>query len=147
MLGDLSPLWGIPIGALLYGWGSVSSVYNCARCHRDDMAILKCVDMAGPLFWAWLMGSFPEPAHLALSPYPGDGNDSGQQLKGISLIFSFALGHCLPIVIAGSSVAIAQRLLSAKGMQSATVLGRRLAGGLVIAIGLFFITIAIASLL
>ena len=71
----------------------------------------------------------------------------GQQLKGVSLIFSFALGHCLPIVVAGSSVAIAQRLLSAKGMQSATVLGRKLAGGLVIAIGLFFITIAIASLL
>ena len=49
-------------------------------------------------------------------------------------------------MVAGSSVAIAQRLLSAKGMQSATVFGRKLAGGLVIAIGLYFVGIAIASL-
>lgn len=59
-------------------------------------------------------------------------------VEGIALILFFALGHCLPIVLAGSSVALSQRLVEAKGMRLATQWGRKLAGLLVIGIGLYF---------
>ena len=65
--------------------------------------------------------------------------------KGLSLILFFALGHCLPIVVAGSSAALAQRVLAGKGMQTATVWGRRIAGGLVMLIGVYFIISAITG--
>ena len=62
-----------------------------------------------------------------------------EPLKGLFLILLFAFGHCFPIIIAGSSAALAQRLLANKGMQAATIWGRRLAGGIVALIGLYFI--------
>lgn len=40
--------------------------------------------------------------------------------EGLVLILFFALGHCLPIVLAGSFVALSQRLVQAKGMRLAT---------------------------
>ena len=148
MLGDISPLWGIPIGALFVWLGlSLVGVQLCTL-PSGRYGNIKMRGYGGAIVLGLAYGVLSGACTFGfIAPILAMAMTQGQQLKGISLIFSFALGHCLPIVIAGSSVAIAQRLLSAKGMQSATVLGRRLAGGLVIAIGLFFITIAIASLL
>lgn len=148
MLGDISPLWGIPIGALFVWLGlSLVGVQLCTL-PSGRYGNIKMRGYCGAIVLGLAYGVLSGACTFGfIAPILAMATTQGQQLKGISLILSFALGHCLPIVIAGSSVAIAQRLLSARGMQSATVLGRRLAGGLVIAIGLFFITIAIASLL
>ena len=147
MLGDVSPLWGIPIGAFFVWLGlNLIGVQLCSL-PSGRYGNIKMRGYGGAIVLGLAYGILSGACTFGfIAPILAMTMTQGQQLKGVSLIFSFALGHCLPIVIAGSSVAIAQRLLSAKGMQSATVLGRRLAGGLVIAIGLFFITIAIASL-
>lgn len=59
--------------------------------------------------------------------------------EGIALILFFAMGHCLPIVLAGSSVALSQRIVEAKGIRIATQWGRKVAGMLVVGIGLYFV--------
>lgn len=58
--------------------------------------------------------------------------------EGVALILFFALGHCLPIVLAGSSVALSRRLVQTKRIRLATQWDRRLAGLLVVCIGLYF---------
>jgi cytochrome c-type biogenesis protein len=58
---------------------------------------------------------------------------------GVGLILLFALGHCLPIVLAGSSTALVQRVMSSSGMQAGGIWFRRLAGLLIAILGVYFI--------
>lgn len=60
-------------------------------------------------------------------------------VTGILLILVFALGHCLPIVIAGSSSALVRRILENSAFQSAGTWFRRGAGCVIILMGLYFI--------
>ena len=147
MLGDISPLWGIPIGALFVWLGlSLIGVQLCSL-PSGRYGNIKMRGYGGAIVLGLAYGVLSGACTFGfIAPILAMAMRHGQQMQGLTLIFSFALGHCLPIVVAGSSVAIAQRLLSAKGMKSATVMGRRLAGWLVIAIGLYFIIIALASL-
>jgi cytochrome c-type biogenesis protein len=60
-------------------------------------------------------------------------------ITGVALIILFALGHCLPIVIAGSSMALVRRILENRVWRS-TGNGFRKGAGIVIAIlGIYFI--------
>ena len=147
MLGDISPLWGIPIGALFVWLGlSLMGVQFCTL-PSGRYGNIKMRGHGGAIVLGLAYGVLSGACTFGfIAPILAMAMSHGQQIKGLTLILSFALGHCLPIVVAGSSVAIAQRLLSAKGMRSATVWGRKLAGGLVIAIGLYFVAVAIASL-
>ena len=147
MLGDISPLWGIPIGALFVWLGlSLMGIQFCTL-PSGRYGNIKMRGHGGAIVLGLAYGVLSGACTFGfIAPILAMAMSHGQQIKGLTLILSFALGHCLPIVVAGSSVAIAQRLLSAKGMRSATVWGRKLAGGLVIAIGLYFVAVAIASL-
>lgn len=147
MLGDISPLWGIPIGALFVWLGlSLLGVQMCTL-PSGRYGQIKMRGHGGAIVLGLAYGVLSGACTFGfIAPILAMAMSHGQQAKGVALIFSFALGHCLPIVVAGSSVAVAQRLLSAKGMKSATAVGRKLAGGLVVAIGLYFIAAAVASL-
>ena len=58
---------------------------------------------------------------------------------GILYILLFALGHCLPILIAGSSTALVQNLLENQVWQGAGRWFRRAAGGTICVLGVYFI--------
>lgn len=60
-------------------------------------------------------------------------------LAGITLILLFALGHCLPIVVAGSSTAAVRTLLESSKWNSASMVFRKGAGVLIILLGVYFI--------
>jgi cytochrome c-type biogenesis protein len=51
----------------------------------------------------------------------------------------FAIGHCLPIVVAGSSTAAVKRLLENSTWQGAGVWFRKGAGALIGVLGLYFV--------
>ena len=61
-------------------------------------------------------------------------------VTGIALILIFALGHCIPIVIAGSSTAAVKGLLENSSWQGASLVFRKGAGAVIILLGLYFIT-------
>ena len=63
----------------------------------------------------------------------------GQMLQGLALLLLFAAGHCLPIVLAGSSAALAQKILHNKNVQNMATLGRKCAGLLVAGVGVYFV--------
>ena len=58
---------------------------------------------------------------------------------GILFILLFALGHCLPIVVAGSSTAAVRKLMENSTWQGAGTWFRRAAGVIVILLGVYFI--------
>ncbi len=58
---------------------------------------------------------------------------------GIVLIILFGLGHCLPIVIAGSSTAAVKKLLENSMWNGAGNWFRKIAGSTIILLGIYFI--------
>ncbi len=58
---------------------------------------------------------------------------------GVVLILLFALGHCLPIVIAGSSTALVRRILENSAWQSTGAWFRKGAGVVIVLLGIYFI--------
>lgn len=64
-------------------------------------------------------------------------------LSGLLLVTVFALGHCLPIVLAGSFTSFTCRLLGSCRIQSFAQWGRKAAGAVIFLIGIYF---AVSSL-
>jgi cytochrome c-type biogenesis protein len=64
-----------------------------------------------------------------------------QEKVGVGILFItlFALGHCLPIVIAGSSTALVRKLIENRTWQSTGLWFRKGAGALIAVLGIYFI--------
>jgi len=58
---------------------------------------------------------------------------------GGALLVSYSLGHCVLILIGGTSMALVQRMITSKGFQQANVWAKRVAGLLAIGVGLFLL--------
>jgi len=65
---------------------------------------------------------------------------------GSIMMILFALGHCLPIVAAGSSTAMVRRLTESNAWQGAGLWFRRCAGVVIALLGIYFIASPLASL-
>ncbi len=61
-------------------------------------------------------------------------------VAGSVMMILFALGHCLPIVVAGSSTAMVRRLTESNAWQGAGQWFRRCAGVVIALLGIYFIT-------
>lgn len=140
MLGDISPLWGIPIGILL-GWLGLDMM-GIAKCRLPGTA-LKSFKMRG-YTGAFILGSSYDILSGActfgfIAPILAIITIQQKIFIGVILIILFALGHCLPIIVAGSSVALSQKYVEGKKLQRFSSWGRKIAGLVVIFIGLYFI--------
>ncbi len=62
-----------------------------------------------------------------------------QIVTGIIYILLFAVGHCLPIVIAGSSTAAVRKLMENRAWQGTGNWFRRAAGIVIVLLGVYFI--------
>ena len=62
----------------------------------------------------------------------------GNIAYGSSLLFIYAIGHCVLIFLAGLSVSWTERMLSARGFQGASVFSRQLSGIVLLLVGLWF---------
>ena len=61
-------------------------------------------------------------------------------LAGSMMMILFALGHCLPIVVAGSSTAMVRKLTESNAWQGAGLWFRRCAGLVIALLGVYFIS-------
>ncbi|MBU1039482.1 MAG: sulfite exporter TauE/SafE family protein [Proteobacteria bacterium] len=142
MLGDVGPYWTVGMGAVL---------------------LLVALDMLGLARWRLGGGLLSRitlrglPGALALGL--GYGLLSGtctfgflapllavitvqdRMLSGMLLILAFALGHCLPIVLAGSSAALARRIMEQRMFAVGSSWVRRAAGVLVALLGAYFMAL------
>ena len=64
----------------------------------------------------------------------------GNVLYGGLLLFVYALGHSVLVLVAGTSMGAAKRLIESKGLRRTNLVLQKAAGALIILIGIYFVT-------
>jgi cytochrome c-type biogenesis protein len=148
MLGDVGPYWQIAVGMVLL-WVALG-MFGVEACSISGGYLQRFQWRGGGgafllgLAYGILSGSCtfgfiaPILAVIAIQK---------QIINGILLILLFALGHCLPIVIAGSSTAFVRRLLESHAWQQSGEWFRRGAGVVIFLLGIYFIVNPIVYLI
>lgn len=140
MMGDVGPYWTILIGAILL-WVA-GDMLGIAKCDLPGSTVSR-LRIKG-LFGAFVLGL----AYGILSgsctfgfiaPILAIITIQEKFATGILLLLVFAAGHCLPIVIAGSSAATVKGLLENTSFRKSGAWFRKGAGVLVGALGVYFI--------
>lgn len=140
MLGDIGSFWQIPVGLILL-WVALGMmrVESCSsssgllyRLHLRGMGGAFLLGLAyGILSGACTFGFIaPILALIAIQK---------QIATGLVLIILFAVGHCLPIVLAGSSSAFVRKVVENQNWQGTGAWFRKGAGALIAVLGVYFI--------
>lgn len=58
---------------------------------------------------------------------------------GLALLWTYAFGHCILIVVAGASVGVAKHLVASKNFGRVNLVFKKVAGTLIIAVGLYIL--------
>lgn len=146
MLGDVGNYWQIPIGLVLI-WVALGML-GVEKCSMSGNLLYR-LNLKG-LLGAFTLGL----AYGVLSgsctfgfiaPILAIITVQQKVAAGILLILLFAAGHCLPIVIAGSSTAAVRKVIENQSWQTGGQWFRRGAGVLIGILGLYFIAIPFFS--
>lgn len=142
MLGDVGPYWTIAVGLVLL-WVALDML-GVARCSMlgGRLCKLKVKGRRGAFLLGLAYGVLSGSCTFGfIAPILAIISVQGQIAAGLVMIVLFALGHCLPIVAAGSSTALVRRLVDHRAWQSGGVWFRRGAGALIALLGLYFIVL------
>jgi cytochrome c-type biogenesis protein len=140
MLGDVGNYWQILVGAVLI-WVALGML-GVEKCSVSG-SLLYRLNLKG-LSGAFLLGL----AYGVLSgsctfgfiaPILAVITIQQKIAAGILFILLFALGHCLPLVLAGSSTAAVRELMENSTWQGAGTWIRRAAGVVIVLLGVYFI--------
>jgi cytochrome c-type biogenesis protein len=140
MLGDVGSWWQILVGIVLI-WVALGML-GVEKCSLSG-SLLYRLNLKGK-WGAFLLGM----AYGVLSgsctfgfiaPILAIITVQEKVATGLILIVLFALGHCLPIVIAGSSTAAVKKLLENSSWSGAGIWFRKLAGTTIAILGGYFI--------
>jgi len=140
MLGDVGSYWQILIGLVLL-WVALG-MFGVEKCSISGSLLFR-LNLKG-IFGAFALGL----AYGVLSgsctfgfiaPILAIITIQQKVALGVLFILLFAIGHCLPIIVAGSSGAAVRGLLENSTWQGAGKWFRRGAGGVIAALGIYFI--------
>jgi cytochrome c biogenesis protein CcdA len=67
----------------------------------------------------------------------------GEIAYGTSLLFTYALGHCALIFVAGTAAGFAESFMKSKGISNVTTWSKKVGGSIVILVGIYFIYMGI----
>lgn len=140
MLGDVGPYWTIAVGLILI-WVA-ADMLGLARCSIPGglMTKLKIRGAWGAFVLGLAYGVLSGSCTFGfIAPILAIITVQQQVLTGVLLILLFALGHCLPIAIAGSSTATVKRLLANSSFSRASIWFRKGAGLVIGGLGVYFL--------
>jgi cytochrome c-type biogenesis protein len=140
MLGEVGPYWTILVGVILI-WVAL------------DMMGVRACSMGGGLLGRFRFRGLWGALALGLAYGVLSGSCTfgfiapilalitleEKMLTGMTYILLFALGHCLPIIVAGTSAALVKRVLENGAFQQGSVWFRRLAGTVIAAFGIYLL--------
>ena len=140
MLGDVGNYWQILIGLVLV-WVALGML-GVEKCTMSG-SLLYRLNLKG-LFGAFSLGlSYGILSGSCtfgfIAPILAIITVQQKVAAGILFILLFAVGHCLPIVIAGSSTAAVRRLMENSTWQGAGNWFRKVAGMVICLLGIYFI--------
>jgi len=140
MLGDIGNYWQILIGAVLI-WVALGML-GVEKCSMSGSLLyrLNFKGLSGALAlglgYGILSGSctfgFIAPILAIITVHQ-------EVATGILFILLFAVGHCLPIAVAGSSTAVVRKLVENSTWQGAGSWFRKAAGTVICLLGVYFI--------
>lgn len=140
MLGDVENWWQVIVGLVLI-WVALGmlgvekcNISNNSRLHRLNLKGLHGAFFLG-LAYGVLSGSC---TFGFIAPILAIITIQQKVLTGMLLILLFALGHCLPIVIAGSSTAAIRRLTESEAWVGSGGWFRKGAGVVIGLLGIYF---------
>ncbi|MBU4318127.1 MAG: sulfite exporter TauE/SafE family protein [Proteobacteria bacterium] len=140
MLGDVGSWWTIPVGCILL-WVALDML-GVAACSIPGglMARLRFRGMGGAFLLGLAYGVLSGSCTFGfIAPILAIITIQGKIATGILFIVLFGIGHCIPIAIAGSSMALVRRILESSRFQQGGLWFRRLAGVAIAGIGVYFI--------
>jgi cytochrome c-type biogenesis protein len=140
MLGDVGPYWTIAIGLLLL-WVALDML-GVAKCSLSggQMSRYALQGLSGAFVLGLAYGVLSGSCTFGfIAPILAIISVQDKLFTGLVFILLFAIGHCIPIVVAGSSTATVKRLLISSSWQQGGRFFRRLAGTLIALLGVYFI--------
>ena len=140
MLGDVGPYWTIAVGLLLL-WVALDML-GVAKCSLSGglMARLTLKGLSGAFILGLAYGILSGSCTFGfMAPILAIISVQSRMFTGVVFILLFGIGHCLPIVVAGSSTAMVKRLLANSAWQQGGRFFRHLAGALIALLGVYFI--------
>lgn len=140
MLGDVGKYWQVLVGLLLI-WIALGmlGVQRCAL-PGGRLERLKVQGLSGALLLGAAYGFLSGSCTFGfIAPILAIITIQQKVASGLIMIVLFALGHCLPIVVAGSSTALVRRLTESEAWIGTGGWFRRAAGGVIILLGLYFV--------
>lgn len=146
MLGDVGNYWQIIVGMVLI-WVSLS-MFGVKGCSLGGGLLyrLKFKGLLGALGLGVAYGTLSGSCTFGfVAPILAVITVQQQIASGVLMILLFAVGHCLPIVIAGSSTALVRRILENSAWQGAGNWFRKGAGAMIGCLGLYFILTPLIS--
>lgn len=140
MLGDVGNYWQILVGAVLI-WVALGmlGVEKCAMS-GSLMYRLRLKGMTGAFVLGLAYGVLSGSCTFGfIAPILALITIQERVMTGVVLIILFGIGHCLPIVVAGSSTALVKKLLENSAWSGAGMWFRKLAGATIMLLGIYFI--------
>lgn len=140
MLGDVGPYWTMAVGVILI-WVAVDML-GIAKCSMPSglMAKLQVKGAWGAFVLGLAYGVLSGSCTFGfIAPILAIITVQQQVLTGVVFILLFAVGHCLPIAVAGSSTATVKRLLASSSFGEASGWFRKGAGVLIGGLGVYFL--------
>ncbi|MBI5582436.1 MAG: sulfite exporter TauE/SafE family protein [Deltaproteobacteria bacterium] len=140
MLGDIGNYWQILVGLILI-WVALGmlGVEKCSYSSRL-LQVLNLKGLLGALVLGLAYGVLSGSCTFGfIAPILAVISIQKEVSAGLLLILLFAVGHCLPIVVAGSSTAAVRKVIENQSWQTGGHWFRRGAGVLIGMLGLYFI--------
>lgn len=141
MLGDVGPYWQIVVGIILI-WVALGMV-GVQSCSVSGGGILQRMNLrgrSGAFVLGFAYGLLSGSCTFGfIAPILAVITIQKQILMGFTLIGLFAIGHCLPIMVAGSSAALIERLLENSTWNATSGWFRKGAGFVIMLLGIYFI--------
>lgn len=140
MLGDVGNYWQILVGLVLL-WVSLGMM-GVEACSASGSLLyrLRLRGLLGAFVLGLGYGILSGSCTFGfIAPILAIITIQGQMATGVLYIILFAIGHCLPIVVAGSSTALVRRVIENQAWQGAGLWFRKGAGILIGLLGIYFI--------
>ena len=140
MLGDVGNLWKVLVGGVLI-WVALGML-GVEKCSMSGSLLyrLNFRGIAGAFGLGLAYGVLSGTCTFGfIAPILAIITIQEKIFTGVILIVLFAVGHCLPIMAAGSSTAAVKRLLENSAWNSAAIVFRKGAGVLIVLLGVYFI--------
>jgi cytochrome c-type biogenesis protein len=140
MLGDVGNYWQILVGLVLI-WVALGMM-GVEACSTSGSLLyrLNLRGMGGAFALGLAYGVLSGACTFGfIAPILAIITIQKQLVVGVMFILLFAIGHCLPIVIAGSSTALVRKLIESRSWQGAGLWFRKGAGALIAVLGIYFI--------